>query len=181
MTKRTRKTAKPSKPSKPRKPVKPKGKLGGFREGSGPKPALGPGITRDVIKTLRLGDEENASQQAAWKRAGVKDWATWARPILNAAAEASAHPAPAARLDITRGADLGAVLERAIDHDVQSGGAVVSSTAPCACGHAPEEHGLDPQHPGSTACRAEVGGDPACDCDAYEADAGPPAHAEPAE
>jgi hypothetical protein len=31
----------------------------------------------------------------------------------------------------------------------------------CACGHAPEEHGHDPKHPGSTACTE-------CGCIAYE-------------
>lgn len=34
----------------------------------------------------------------------------------------------------------------------------------CMCGHAIEEHGHDPKHPGSTACTAE-----GCDCIAYEA------------
>jgi len=36
---------------------------------------------------------------------------------------------------------------------------------PCMCGHAPEEHGGDPKHPGSTACTAE-----GCPCICYEAD-----------
>ena len=36
-------------------------------------------------------------------------------------------------------------------------------TDPCACGHAPEEHGNDPEYPGSTSCTE-------CDCIAYEAD-----------
>lgn len=36
---------------------------------------------------------------------------------------------------------------------------------PCNCGHAKEEHGHDPKHPGSTACVE-------CDCIAYEADEG---------
>lgn len=44
-------------------------------------------------------------------------------------------------------------------------GAIVTGTDPCTCGHAPEEHGQDPRHPGSTAC-VECGGD----CIAYEAD-----------
>ncbi len=35
----------------------------------------------------------------------------------------------------------------------------------CTCGHSIEEHGHDPQYPGSTACTAER-----CDCIAYEAD-----------
>jgi hypothetical protein len=43
-------------------------------------------------------------------------------------------------------------------------GAIVGETAPCVCGHAPEEHGRDPRHPGSTACVE-------CECVAYEADA----------
>ncbi len=33
----------------------------------------------------------------------------------------------------------------------------------CTCGHAIEEHGHDPKHPGSTACTE-------CDCIAFEAD-----------
>lgn len=36
---------------------------------------------------------------------------------------------------------------------------------PCACGHAPEEHGNDPDFPGSTACTVDE-----CECIAYEAD-----------
>lgn len=34
---------------------------------------------------------------------------------------------------------------------------------PCYCGHSAEEHGRDPEHPGSSHCRE-------CDCIAYEAD-----------
>lgn len=45
----------------------------------------------------------------------------------------------------------------------RTGGARVPSADPCTCGHAPEEHGRDPEYPGSTGC-AE------CDCVAYEAD-----------
>ncbi len=37
--------------------------------------------------------------------------------------------------------------------------------SPCTCGHSPEEHGNDPQFPGSTACSVE-----GCDCIAYESD-----------
>lgn len=33
----------------------------------------------------------------------------------------------------------------------------------CHCGHAVEEHGGDPAHPGSTACTVD-----GCDCIAYE-------------
>lgn len=45
-----------------------------------------------------------------------------------------------------------------------SGGAIVTGTDPCVCGDSPEEHGHDPKHPGSTACRN-------CGtCIAYEAD-----------
>jgi hypothetical protein len=43
-------------------------------------------------------------------------------------------------------------------------GAIVGGTAPCVCGHAPEEHGRDARYPGSTACVE-------CECVAYEADA----------
>jgi hypothetical protein len=43
--------------------------------------------------------------------------------------------------------------------------------APCTCGHSPEEHGRDPQHPRSTAC-AE------CECIAYEPDPEEPPHAD---
>ena len=46
----------------------------------------------------------------------------------------------------------------------RSGGAIVSSSDPCTCGCAPEEHGRDPEYPGSTSCTN-------CeDCVAYEAD-----------
>ena len=47
------------------------------------------------------------------------------------------------------------------DHSLS--GAVVSGMDPCACGHSPEEHGRDPDHPSSTHCTE-------CDCIAYEAD-----------
>ena len=43
-------------------------------------------------------------------------------------------------------------------------GAVVSGTDPCACGDAPEEHGHDAAHHGSTACTID-----GCGCVAYEA------------
>lgn len=33
----------------------------------------------------------------------------------------------------------------------------------CTCGHAAEEHGHDPEHPGSSACSVE-----GCECIAYE-------------
>lgn len=46
----------------------------------------------------------------------------------------------------------------------KSSGAIVGGTAPCVCGHAPEEHGRDARYPGSTACVE-------CECVAYEADA----------
>lgn len=35
----------------------------------------------------------------------------------------------------------------------------------CTCGHAPEEHGHDPQYPSSTKCSQK-----GCDCLAYEPD-----------
>jgi hypothetical protein len=47
----------------------------------------------------------------------------------------------------------------------RGGGAVVGGTDPCVCGHAPEEHGHDPDHPSSTHCTE-------CDCIAYESDPG---------
>jgi hypothetical protein len=40
----------------------------------------------------------------------------------------------------------------------------VNSEYTCTCGHAPEEHGNDKKHKGSTACDE-------CDCCAYDADA----------
>ena len=46
----------------------------------------------------------------------------------------------------------------------RTGGAIVSASDPCICGHAPEEHGRDLEYPGSTSCTS-------CeDCAAYEAD-----------
>lgn len=46
----------------------------------------------------------------------------------------------------------------------RTGGAIVASSDPCTCGCAPEEHGRDPEYPGSTSCTA-------CgNCIAYEAD-----------
>lgn len=44
-----------------------------------------------------------------------------------------------------------------------SGGTIVGGTDPCVCGRSPEEHGRDPNYPGSTGC-VESG------CIAYEAD-----------
>lgn len=46
----------------------------------------------------------------------------------------------------------------------RTGGAIVSASDPCTCGCAPEEHGRDPEYPGSTSCTT-------CEnCIAYEAD-----------
>lgn len=48
----------------------------------------------------------------------------------------------------------------------ETGGALVSGTDPCHCGHDPEVHGRDPEHPASTGCLdCEEGV-----CIAYEAD-----------
>lgn len=141
-----------------RKPSK--GKVGGARPGSGPKPALGPGTVREKIKTLRLGADEDAQQQAAVKRAGLKDWATWARPILNAAARGP-QSIPIIDDPVPTPTDIAKI-----------GGAVVSGTTSCVCGHSPEEHGRHPEYPGSTACRASFGAE-GCDCPAYEADEAP--------
>jgi hypothetical protein len=47
---------------------------------------------------------------------------------------------------------------------LRTGGAIVTASDPCTCGCAPEDHGRDPEYPGSTSCTA-------CeDCIAYEAD-----------
>lgn len=83
MTKRTSKTI----PSKKPRAKATKAKAGGARPGSGPKPKLGVGAVRSVIKTVRLSAGEHDAQLAAVVRAGAKDWAEWARPILNAAAD----------------------------------------------------------------------------------------------
>ena len=47
-----------------------------------------------------------------------------------------------------------------------SSGAIVSGTDSCVCGGASEDHGRDPEYPGSTACTH------CTDCIAYEADPG---------
>ena len=39
----------------------------------------------------------------------------------------------------------------------------------CTCGHSKEEHGNDPEYPGSTACSAECDGG-TCECMAFEAE-----------
>jgi hypothetical protein len=46
----------------------------------------------------------------------------------------------------------------------KAGGSIVTGTDPCVCGGAPEDHGRDPEYPGSTACTH------CTDCIAYEAD-----------
>ena len=91
MTKRAQKTrgARPGSGPKPKRPARPKSKVGGARPGSGPKPKLGNGNVRTVIKTIRLSTGEHEAQQAAVRRGGIKDWAEWARPILNLAAAAT--------------------------------------------------------------------------------------------
>jgi hypothetical protein len=48
----------------------------------------------------------------------------------------------------------------------KTGGAIVTDIDPCVCGGAPEDHGRDPEYPGSTACTH------CTDCVAYEADPG---------
>lgn len=40
----------------------------------------------------------------------------------------------------------------------------------CTCGHALDEHGGDPDFPGSMACTGEMAPDEPCDCCAYEED-----------
>lgn len=87
MTKRTSKTSQPKKP----RAKATKGHVGGARPGSGPKPKLGVGAVRSVIKTVRLSAGEHDAQLAAVVRAGAKDWAEWARPILNAAADGASQ------------------------------------------------------------------------------------------
>lgn len=53
---------------------------------------------------------------------------------------------------------------RKLSPEPRGTGAIVASSDPCTCGCAPEEHGRDPEYPGSTSCTA-------CnDCIAYEAD-----------
>lgn len=49
-----------------------------------------------------------------------------------------------------------AILER-----MRESGNTASQGTTCTCGHALEEHGGDPQYPGSTSCTE-------CDCIAYE-------------
>jgi hypothetical protein len=169
MAKRTRK-ARAAKAAR-----KSRGKMGGARPGSGPKPKLGAGVIRDVIKTVRLSGAEHEAQLAAVKRSGAKDWAHWARGLLNLQAEESARAAAV----VTYSAQLPPIPPVVDLHpDVAAGmapvelprrGAVVVSTDPCVCGHAPEEHGHDPAFPGSTACGADLGAE-GCDCPAYEAD-----------
>ena len=58
------------------------------------------------------------------------------------------------------------MLDETTREEVAATTAVVTrggDTDPCTCGHAPEEHGNDPEYPGSTSCTE-------CDCLAYEAD-----------
>jgi len=45
----------------------------------------------------------------------------------------------------------------------ESTGLVVDYMDPCVCGHAPEEHGRDPEYPSSSACME-------CSCMIYEPD-----------
>lgn len=112
MTKRTSKTSQPKKP----RAKATKAKVGGARPGSGPKPKLGAGAVRSVIKTVRLSAGEHDAQLAAVVRGGAKDWAEWARPILNGAANEipgldrslGAPPMPIADI-----ADLGMHIDRA--------------------------------------------------------------------
>ncbi len=94
MTKRTRKqrAAKAAR--------KPKGKMGGVRPGSGPKPKLGADNKRTVIKTVRLSTGEHEAQLAAVKRSGAKDWAEWARGLLNLQAGESARAAMVASVQM---------------------------------------------------------------------------------
>lgn len=177
MSKRTRKTAKPAKPRKTSKPGVPgwerakakgkaKGKMGGARPGSGPKPKLGAGVIRDVIKTVRLSAAEHEAQRAAVKRSGAKDWAHWARGLLNLQAEESARSLEATRINSMTGEpstpdDPQSYTDSSKIGTMPQRGAVV---VPCVCGHASEEHGGDP-----TACGADLGAE-GCDCAAYEAD-----------
>ncbi len=181
MAKRTRK-ARAAKAAR-----KSRGKMGGARPGSGPKPKLGAGVIRDVIKTVRLSTAEHEAQLAAVKRSGAKDWAHWARGLLNLQADESARAA-AVNSEVVRAAVSSVSVKLPptplvvdLHPDVAAGMAPVPEvsatqyaragigTDPCVCGHAPEEHGRDVAYPGSTACGADLGAE-GCDCAAYEAD-----------
>lgn len=193
MTKRTRKRAAKAAREKAAR----RGRVGGVRPGSGPKPKLGAGNLRTVIKTVRLSTGEHEAQLASVKRSGAKDWAEWARGLLNLQARESARAAMVASVSLpptpavvdlhpdvaagmqpvevypTQGTARAAVESGAVDsavyEDRPTAGAVLGGTDPCVCGHAPEEHGHDPAHPSSTACRADLGAE-GCDCAAYEAE-----------
>jgi hypothetical protein len=77
------------------------------------------------------------------------------RPRQPAAQAARARPAGPMRHRLAR---------RVNDRAPVSGGAIVPGTDPCVCGGATEDHGRDPEYPGSTACTH------CTDCFAYEAD-----------
>lgn len=71
-----------------------------------------------------------------------------------------------------RSAKLGKALAKVVT--IARGNAGSRGTT-CVCGHAIEEHGHDPEYPGSTACQADgVAGEDApgdgCDCIAYESE-----------
>lgn len=171
MTKRTRKRAAKA----AREKAVRRGRVGGVRPGSGPKPKLGAGNLRTVIKTVRLSTGEHEAQLASVKRSGAKDWAEWARGLLNQQAEQSAsagmlsdvgramlpRSSPAVSMELgvpsvypDRDAARAAVESRAVD-------SAVYQDVPTQL--------VVPAHPGSTACRADLGAE-GCDCAAYEAE-----------
>ena len=54
--------------------------------------------------------------------------------------------------------------KKTVKPERKAGGAIVTGTDPCVCGGAPEDHGRDPEYPGSTACTH------CTECIAYEAE-----------
>lgn len=55
------------------------------------------------------------------------------------------------------------IAKHVADVVVGSRGNSSSTGTSCTCGHAVEEHGNDPEYPGSTSCSE-------CDCIAYESE-----------
>lgn len=57
---------------------------------------------------------------------------------------------------------LSGELSEAVEENLMSY-RMSSAPGPCTCDHAPEEHGHDPEHPGSTACTVK-----GCECIAFD-------------
>jgi hypothetical protein len=153
----------------------------------GPSNDDSPAVRLEMLAAIHLGvlrhlpDVWDAGDGVAEFEASERIPNAWAwdisRPLAEQLAETAADDAAADLLENQRSAhtaalvaDLdakgpayGAINDAFDAEDEALVGNAASEGIACTCGHAVEEHGNDPEFPGSTGCSE-------CDCIAYESD-----------